>query len=260
MHLLILRLLAVALLFVSPAIRTDDRGDFHWQGTVPAGKTVEIKGVNGGIEAVPATGGELQVTARKTARHSDPASVQIKLVEHPDGITVCAVYPGRGGRANECAAGEGGHMDVDNNDVNVDFTVRVPEGVNLVASTVNGGVEASDLAGDVRVHTVNGGIKLSCRGTASAETVNGSINAAIGEGDGTGDVRFNTVNGGITLAVPAGFDAEVRADTLNGSIETDLAGLTSTHRHRTRMTGTLGRGGRNLRLETVNGSIHLQGR
>ena len=32
--------------------------DFRWQGRVAAGGAVEIKGVNGGIEAAPASGSE----------------------------------------------------------------------------------------------------------------------------------------------------------------------------------------------------------
>ncbi|HEX2646706.1 MAG TPA: hypothetical protein VHO95_05735, partial [Candidatus Dormibacteraeota bacterium] len=36
--------------------------EFHWKGTIAAGKTIEIKGVNGDIDAV-AGSGEVEVTA-----------------------------------------------------------------------------------------------------------------------------------------------------------------------------------------------------
>ena len=103
----------------------------------------------------PAAGDRVEVTAVKKARRSDPASVQIKVVEHAGGVTICAVYPTREGRApNECRPGEAGRMSAQDNDVNVIFTVSVPAGVGFVARTVNGGVEADGLTGDVDAHTV----------------------------------------------------------------------------------------------------------
>ena len=47
--------------------------DFQWRGRVAAGKTVEIKGVNGAIDATAASGDEVEVTATKKGRRSDRA-------------------------------------------------------------------------------------------------------------------------------------------------------------------------------------------
>ncbi|PYP64110.1 MAG: hypothetical protein DMD37_03730, partial [Gemmatimonadetes bacterium] len=69
---------------------------------------------------------------------------------------------------------------------------------------------------------------------------------------------FHTVNGGITLELPATFSAEVRAETVNGDIETEFP-LTVTGRFGPRhLRGTVGNGGRELDLGTVNGSIRLR--
>src|SRR5262245_47217902 len=77
--------------------------DFHWQGLLASGKAIEIKGVNGRIEAVAGRGREVEVTAVKHGRHRGrPEDVDIKVVEHADGVTICAVYPSRGSRANDC--------------------------------------------------------------------------------------------------------------------------------------------------------------
>src|SRR5262245_29177004 len=82
----------------APALRADD---FRWQGRVASGATIEIKGVNGGIDADPASGSEVEVTAVKRGRRSNPDEVEIKVVEHAGGVTICAVYPSSGGQANE---------------------------------------------------------------------------------------------------------------------------------------------------------------
>src|SRR5207244_12259383 len=113
------------------------------------------------------------------ARRSDPDEVKIDVVQHDDGITICAVYPNDGRRENSCAAGDGGHMNVRDNDVTVDFTVRVPAGVRFVGKTVNGDVAAADLLSDVEANTVNGSIRISTAGYAEAQTVNGEIVASL---------------------------------------------------------------------------------
>ncbi|HEY7409307.1 MAG TPA: DUF4097 family beta strand repeat-containing protein [Vicinamibacteria bacterium] len=250
------RPLACAVLLLAPAWASAD--DFDWRGRLAPGKTLEVKGVNGGIAARPAGGGEAVVTASKSARRSDPASVEIKVVEHAGGVVVCAVYPSTDGRPNECAPGEGGRLGARDNDVKVEFTVDVPEGVRFVARTVNGGVDARNLTADADVRTVNGGISVSTTGTARAETVNGSITASMGRADWSGPLKFETVNGSIEVSLPDGVGAEVDARTVNGRIDTAFP-LTARGRFNSRsLRGTIGGGGRQLDLETVNGSISLK--
>ena len=118
---------------------TAAQGEFHWTGQVARGKAIEIKGVTGDVRAV-AGSRDVEVTAVKHARRSDPDEVKIEVVPHDDGVTICAVYPSDGRRENSCDAGEGGHMNVHDNDVTVDFTVRVPAGVRFVGKTVNGSI------------------------------------------------------------------------------------------------------------------------
>jgi hypothetical protein len=234
--------------------------DFEWSLDLAAGRTLEIKGVNGWIHAEPAAGRRAEVTAVKRARRSDPEDVKIEVVPHADGVTICAVYPGpRWGRKGECAPGRGGHNDTRNNDVQVDFTVRVPAGVRLGARTVNGAVVAESLDGPVEAVTVNGSIEVSSRGPVEATTVNGSIRAEIGA-LGADDVGFTTVNGGITLKFAESVNARLRASTVNGDIETDLPVTVQGRFSRRRLEGTLGKGGPEIRAETVNGSIRLRQR
>ncbi len=234
--------------------------DFRWQGRLAPGKTIEIKGVNGDIEAAPATGSDVEVTGVKTSRHRDPKEVEIKVVEHAEGVTICAVYPSSWGHANQCAPGSEGHLSSRDNDVDVHFTVRVPAGVRLAARTVNGSVEALDLSAEVDVSTVNGSIKATSRGIVKGETVNGSIKAALGKADWTGPLNFSTVNGSITIDLPSDASADVRASVVNGDIETDFP-LTVKGKWGPRsMKGTIGSGGRQLELETVNGGIKLRKR
>jgi hypothetical protein len=244
---------AGALALAAPALAED----FAWRGRLSSGQTLEVKGINGGITAEP-SGGEAEVTAVKRARHSDPASVEIKVVEHAGGVTICAVYPARGGgRGNACEpGGEGGNAR--NNDVQVEFAVKVPAGVKLKASTVNGAVRVGEVESDVDAASVNGSINVAATGVVKAETVNGSIEASMGRADWTGKLDFETVNGSITLDLPADLSADVDAETVNGRIDVDFPLGGNVHKTKRELRGTIGAGGRSLDLETVNGSITLR--
>jgi hypothetical protein len=251
-------LLAVLIMVLVTAPATA-QGVFEWKGQLAAGKGIEIRGINGDVLASAATGSEVQVTAVKRAhRRGDPEDVRIEVVEHADGVTICAIYPpGRRGRENECAPG-GGHQETRDNDVSVEFTVRVPAGVRFFGNTVNGDVEVDGLRSDAEVSTVNGSVDISTTGYAEATTVNGSIEATLGSATWPRHLDFRTVNGGITLRLPADTRAEVEAETVNGDITTDFPLTVSGRFGPRRVNGTIGGGGSVLALQTVNGSIRLR--
>jgi Toastrack DUF4097 len=252
-------LAAFAQAFAAAPAFEPQQNEFHWREPLAAGRVIEIKGINGNVEATPASGGEVEVVAVKRARRSNPEEVRIEVVRHADGVTICAVYPTPEGREpNTCQPGPNDRSHVQNNDVSVNFTVRVPAGVRFTGKTVNGRVEAEGLSADVEARTVNGGINVSTTGLARATTVNGSIRVSMGNVNWSDELAFKTVNGGIDLSVPASLSAQVQAKTVNGDISTDFPITVTGTFSRRRLSGTVGAGGRELVLETVNGSVNLR--
>lgn len=239
-------------------VRGQQAEPFQWRGRVATGHSVEIKGVNGSISAQPASGDSVEVVARKTGRKSNPGTVRIEVVEHEGGVTLCAVYPNADGPPNECRPGKAGRMSTRDNDVKVDFEVRVPPGVAFVARTVNGAVEAHGIDGNVSAHTVNGSVKVKARGVVDAETVNGSIQADLGEASWDGTLEFQTVNGSIEVGLPADASTRVAAQTVNGDLQSDFPVTVQGRFGPKKFEGTIGAGGRDLKLETVNGRITLR--
>jgi hypothetical protein len=236
--------------------------DWTWKGRVSSGQWLEVKGVNGSVRAVAASGDQIEVTADKTSRDDDPDDVKIVVVEHSGGVTICAVYPTpRNARGpNECRPGNEGRSNVQNNDVKVDFTVRVPRGTKFAGKTVNGGVNISGMTSDTKAHTVNGSIRLVTEGLAEATTVNGSINVSMGRANWSDLLEFETVNGAIIVELPEEVDMMVSASTVNGSIETDYPLTVRGRWGPKRLSGTVGKGGRELSLGTVNGDIEIRKR
>jgi hypothetical protein len=222
---------------------------FHWSGRVPAGQLIEIRGINGSIHAQPASGQSVDVIAYKSGIAYDPGDVEVKVVEHDGGVTICAVSPSASAD-NDCIS------DALKNEANVDFTVSVPAGVRFVARTVNGKVEATSLQADTEAHSVNGDLVLSTSGAAQGETVNGSITATVGKIESP--LKFSTVNGGITLEVPSCAGARIHAKTVNGPIHTDFPLAVRGQFLAKHVDGAICGGGPELRIATVNGSIRLR--
>jgi DUF4097 and DUF4098 domain-containing protein YvlB len=232
---------------------------FEWSGSISAGRAIEIRGINGPIRAT-AGGSEVAVTATKKAgRRGAAEDVTFEVVEHDGGVTICAMYPSDPDEdPNECRPGGHGHMSVHENDTRVDFTVRVPAGVNLVASTINGAIEATGLGAKVNAYTVNGRVEVETAGVVEARTVNGSVDVRMGSADWRGDLEIATVNGGITIVMPADVSAEVKASMVTGGFDSDFPLTVQGKWGPKQVSGTIGDGGRTLRLSTVTGGIRLR--
>lgn len=256
-NLLALTLMAAVAAHAVPAAAQDP--DFRWRGTIPEGRTIEIQGLNGQIRAVASSDDAVHVVATRQARRSDPESVRIEVVPHDGGVTICAVYPTpRGARQeNECRPGGGRNSNRDN-DVQVNFEVRVPAGVRFAGNTVNGGIKAEGLRSNLKATTVNGSVDIATSGLAEATTVNGNITCRVGSNQLASNLSFETVNGSITLDLPTGINAEFRANTVNGRIDTDFPITVTGQVNRRSLRGTIGQGGPELRASTVNGSIRLR--
>lgn len=252
--------LLASVMFVAPVGAQEQAPAFDWSGTIAQGKTLEIRGVNGDVEAGISDDGRVHVHAVRTARRADPESVRIEVIQEDGNVTICAVYPTpRDARhENECRPGGEGNMSVNNNDTQVHFTVRVPAGVRLGGSTVNGAVEIVGLRSEVEASTVNGDVRVESSGLVSASTVNGDIEVRMGAGTLTGDLDFSTVNGSIDLSMPAGLNADLEATTVNGEIESDFEVTVRGSMTRHAVRGRIGSGGEDLDLSTVNGRIRLR--
>jgi hypothetical protein len=233
--------------------------DFEWRGRVASGATVEIKGVAGDIRAVPADGDEVEVLAFKDGDPRDVDAVTFDVFEHSGGVTICALFPLRRGRTAVCDPGSWHDLRLERDlDVEVDFEVRVPAAGRLVARTISGDIDIQRLTADVEANTVSGDVWVETSGLAEARTVSGSIRAIVGRTDWRGELSFETVSGDVTVEAPEGLEAEVDFSTISGDIETDFPiAVRGRGFVRHSLRGTIGGGGRDLRLKTVSGDVTL---
>lgn len=289
-----MRLRIVAILALLPALAAgQDRSDaFTWSGRIASGGTLGIKHFNGPIDVRETSGDRVEVrAARISSRRGEDMTFEVE--NFSDGVTICSVYRGR----NICddERGRGWNWYRDEGPPSTRLTILLPKGVKLNASTGNGAMTVDKASNDVELRTGNGDVRLSmtagtvevasgngdldidgATGTVRATTGNGRVyvttssgpvNVRTGNGPidvrmktitGTGDMTFSTGNGSVTVALPANFAGEIDASTGHGDFRSDFEIRVLGRLNPRRVRGTIGNGGRLIRMSSGNGSLELR--
>ncbi len=267
---------------------------FDWSGRMQQGAWLKVYSPNGTVDVRAASGNTARVhgVIRDSDRDREP--VRFQVVKDGDNIVVCAVT-----ERQECNAqgiettrrswrGRGPER--------VAFTVELPAGVHVAASSGNGDVSVDGATADVRASSGNGDIEVlgsggevtartgngritvrdargpvsarsgngrleiaSALGPVDASTGNGAINVVL-DALGNGDMRFNTGNGRVSLQLPDDLNAELVTHLGHGSLDTDfpisISGRTDFHNFR----ATIGQGGRRIEVSSGNGDLILRHR
>jgi hypothetical protein len=257
--------LAATLGMPAEASAQQESTTWNWSGDLGQGRTVYLRNVNGAVRFEAGTGSKVEVTATKRWRRGDPEEVRIEARMAGSGrgdIIICALW---GERATCDEDGYDSNRDRNdrdrerrNNDVSVDFVVRIPSHARVDASTVNGDMRVDGTSADIEASTVNGDLEaFSAAGRVEASTVNGSITVRNGAAV-TQDLEYSTVNGSVTVELPANTNASVNLSTVNGRIQTEFPMTLDGNINPRRIRADIGNGGPRIRVSTVNGSIRLR--
>ncbi len=164
------------------------------------------------------------------------------------------------------------HIDYD---FTLDFTVKVPRGMNLRVSTVNrGDVTVSDVAGALKVSNVNGAIALTnVRGTTDVHTINGNVDVNY-LASPPEPSSYYTLNGNIRVNYPASLSADLQFKTFQGEFYTDFPDITilpaqvtknqqkqgdkTVYKLNKTTAIRIGSGGKALHFETFNGNVYIK--
>jgi len=252
---------AVAVFFV-PIILVSGTITREYQKTFDfSGDNVEVKTTNGKIfveswrkRAVDVYA-EIEVRAgSKEAAREFMDQVEIIVRDRGDQISIKVDQPqNTGGGFLDWIFGDG------KPNVTVDFWIKVPEAMDIVANSVNGSIEVVDISGKATLHTTNGKIVAEdIVGPVEATTTNGSIFVEIETDELEDNVILKTVNGSIKLSVDSDVEADVDISTVNGSISTDFPLQVEGKWGPKSVRGEINGGGALIELETVNGSVSIR--
>jgi hypothetical protein len=254
--------LASAIVATPARAQQNEDNSFKWSGDIQSGHRLYAHNLNGSIKVEAGTGSKLDVTARKHWRRGNPEDVKIVVTQvgtNKGDVVVCALWKGQ----NSCDEdGYHGRKDNDNgwwgdkNDVSIEITIKVPAGVNIEASSVNGSVDVDGATAEVIAKSVNGQVSAYSTGSVKASTVNGGLRVRTGAI--TSRTEFSSVNGSITLDIPADSNLDLEMKTVNGSLDSDFPLQVQGRINPKSIRASIGKGGPTLKLSTVNGSIRLR--
>jgi hypothetical protein len=246
-----------------PTAAADTGPDFNWTGHLDAAHWVRVRNLSGWVHVEHGTGKDVEIRGHKRWHGSDPDSVRITLTRDGGDVLVCALFDDEStcdeqGYSHHSHHGHHRGWD-DDDEQSVDFTVLVPDGIKVLASTVNGDVRVTGATDEVIAESVNGRVDATTLGgPVKATSVNGSVEARMTTVRGANRLEYSSVNGSVEITLPADLKADVELTTMNGAVRSDFPILATGSIDPRHLRGTIGGGGIPLRIETVNGSIELR--
>ncbi len=240
-----------------------ERDAFTWAGKIPEGRWITVRNMNGTVYVTPSLTDKVEVTATRHTKRGNPEFVRFEVRKFGAGdqdVLICALW-GEHSNCDETGYRSRGDRRVRENEVWVEFRVRVPKGVKVGAYSVNGEVSVRDVNAEVEAESTNGSVTVStASGPVNARTTNGSVRATMGAFDLKSDLRFESVNGTVIAEFAEDIDADIELSTVNGRFLTDFPVTITGRIDPRRLRATLGKGGPRIRLATVNGNVELRKR
>jgi DUF4097 and DUF4098 domain-containing protein YvlB len=140
----------------------------------------------------------------------------------------------------------------------VSYKIKLPVKTSVVAKAENGGIEMTNLDGQLRFNTTNGGVDLKdVAGDVKGETTNGGLDISLSGPRWIGaGLNAQTTNGGVQLELPKGYGAHLEASTVNGGLEIEPP-FTTQGAIKNSVSADIGGGGPTLKLDTINGGVEV---
>lgn len=145
----------------------------------------------------------------------------------------------------------------DDDDIEIDYILRVPPSVSIDINTVNGRIATRGMEGETEVASVNGKIDVETPGTSElyATTVNGRVRAKFLRS--FQGAKFKSVNGRIEAILPNDASFAVDLSQVNGDFEATFPLSIRSNPGSRRVSGEINGGRYDLKIVTVNGDIEL---
>jgi putative adhesin len=210
----------------SPAVAFEQKETERVDRTVSirSGGQLRLKNFSGKVVITGGTRGDISVHAVRRADRDRLDHIKLEIVETGSGVTI------------EANKKDSDWHERDNNVVETDFDIQVPDDVTLDVQVFSSDVKIVDVRGRQRVHTFSGEIDVAgVAGSVDAETFSGDITVKLAQAAG-GHVDF---------------------DSFSGSLHSDVPMLYRSGSRR-RIQGDIGSGANDYRFKTFSGDVSIR--
>ncbi|HEX2969478.1 MAG TPA: hypothetical protein VHO46_10285 [Bacteroidales bacterium] len=280
---LLILITGFGLLFFQQSIYSRDftehlKKEFTLRGNA-TNTTLCVYNISGFIHIEGVAGNSIVIEMDKTISADDPADLEtgkkefrLDFEQTDDSITAYIAEPFDSRPRRNRNQNNSYNPDYE---FNVDFTIKVPSGINLRISTVNeGNIEISNVAGNLHVNNVNESISITnAHGSTYAHTINGDVIVTYVTNPPE-QSSYYTINGDIRISYRPDLSADVTFKSMNGNLYTDFPdaeslpvaavktqekrGGNTVYKLNKATTVRFGKGGKTYSFETLNGNVYIK--
>ena len=194
--------------------------------TVPirAGGTLRLKNFSGRVTITGGRRSDVVVQAIRRAPRERLDHIKLEIVETASGVSI------------EANKKDENWSERNNNVVDTEFTIQVPDDVTLDVDVFSSDIKIAGVNGKQRLKTFSGDIEV---GSAAA-----SIDA-------------ETFSGDIELSLVQGVGGRVEFDSFSGSLDSEQ-GMVTRSTSRRRVSGEIGTGSNDYHFKTFSGDVRIR--
>ena len=230
--------------------RDQDRGPRETENvdrtlSLPPGGTVRLKTFSGRVNITGSSGNQVVIKAVRRATRERLNDIKLEITQNGNIIDIDANH-----RVVERR---------NDNAVETDFDIQVPNQVKLDLRTFSAPITATNINGDVIVEGFSSEIRLTdVAGPKRIKTFSGGVHVQANNWADGDNMNVNTFSGDIVLRLPATARGDLEFDSFSGSFNSALPVTMSTSSKRS-FRGTLnGGGGTDFRLNTFSGDVRIE--
>jgi hypothetical protein len=212
-----------------------------------AAGVVRLENINGAVEITGWDKNEVSLVAIKSAGDEEElARIEVVITATPDRLVIKTEHHKKS-FFNFDWHGE------------VTYRLKVPAGVSLEKiAVVNATVRVDKVNGPMTLESVNGDIDATdVAASGQFKTVNGAMSVSYRQLRAADDISFRTVNGSCVVKVPAGAAFRIDGHTVNGGMECDFP-VTIEESGRGKFKAHAGEGGPSISFHAVNGGLRIR--
>jgi DUF4097 and DUF4098 domain-containing protein YvlB len=209
------------------------------------GGTVRLKTFSGRVNITGASGNQVVIKAVRRATRERLNDIRLEITQSGNVIDIDANH-----RVVERR---------NDNVVETDFDIQVPNQVTLDLRTFSAPITVNNVNGNVIIEGFSSDIRLTdVSGPKRVKTFSGEVQVQANAWNDGDDMNVNTFSGDVTLRLPDTARGDITFDSFSGSFNSDLP-VTLSSSNRRNFRGSLNGGGSTeFRLHTFSGSVRIQ--